>query len=70
MSIGQGYPRHTTICLKVKPRIVLGLNSWICMTKQALANKEIKRFYHYYKYADVSEVDWNLSYVLVLQNTC
>ena len=30
------------------------------MIKQALENKGIERFYHYYKYATVAEISWNL----------
>ena len=56
---------HATSCLKVKPRIVLWLTSSICLIEQALANKENETFYHYYKYTALSEVGWNLRYVLV-----
>ena len=59
------YRRHATSCLKFKPKIVLWLTSSSCLIKQALANKKTETFYHYYKYTALSEVGWNLTYVLV-----
>ena len=62
---GHGYPTYATSCLKAKPRIVLWLNSWICMIKQALINKERGFYNNYYKkYAVVSEAGWRQRYVL------
>ena len=43
------YPRHPTSCLKVNSRTVSWLTLWICIIKQALANKETGRFYYHYK---------------------
>ena len=46
--------------MKVRSRIVLWLTSWICLIKQAFANKETGRFYRYYKEAAVFEVGWTI----------
>ena len=43
---GHGYQRPANSCLKVKPRTVFWLSSWICMLKQALANMETEGFYY------------------------